>query len=243
MRIAIVEDMVSDARHLINLIQKYYEVHSDYLAGRHCQISVFKDYDSFRKAFQTNYFRMVFLDIYLSPTENGYDIARQIRCGHSNPTVPIIFTTSSRDYAVESYEVEAVGYLIKPISPASLGNCLNRLYAHYLSKIPKTIKVLSNRQYIHIPIHNIMYIVANGNGASIICCQSTIHTSMTVESLQKEINSEDFVTAKRGHLVNLQYVKKATDGSFIMEDNTSIPLKVKGCRELLRLYQEYKLKQ
>lgn len=243
MRIAIVEDMATDARHLMNLIQKYYNIHPNYLDGQQCHICVFKDFLSFQKAFLDTHFQIVFLDIYLSPTENGYDIARQIRHGTSNPSVPIIFTTSSREYAVESYEVEAFGYLMKPIGMDSLDNCLNRLYHYYFKQAPKTIKILSNRQYIQIPTENIMYIVANGNGSSVISCHSTILTSMTVESLQKEINSDDFLLAKRGHLVNLQYVEQANEVEFIMKDGRSIPLRVKGCKELLRLYKEYRLKQ
>ncbi len=246
MRIAIVEDMGTDAHHLINLINEYYKQYPEYISDDPLSISVFKNYANFYKGFHETYFNLIFLDIYLSPTENGYSIARRIRSSSHNPDVPIVFTTSSRDYAVESYEVDALGYLVKPIGLTHFKHCMERFYSHrnYANyvKHSKTIDVLTNRTHIQIPINNILYIVANGNGSSIIMNQNTIHTSMTVDALKKEIDSDDFITAKRGHIVNLNYVVDANESSFIMSDNTIIPIKVKGSKSLLKAYKQFKLK-
>src|SRR5688572_3157980 len=54
--------------------------------------------------------KLLFLDINL-PEISGYDMAKVI-----NPSLKIIFTTAHSDFAVESYEVNTVDYLLKPIT-------------------------------------------------------------------------------------------------------------------------------
>lgn len=245
MRIAVVDDSAIDSQILIHFIHKYYETHAYNLNYEPCQIAVYEDHDSFFEAFLPDYFQLVFLDIYLTPELNGFEIAKRIRAGQKNPKVPIIFISSTRDYAVESYDVGALGYMVKPASLEQLTICLDRLHEHLNQRRanPETIEVISDRQHIHIPVQGILYIVANGNGSSIVTNHDTIHTSMTIEGLKDKLESQDFLLAKRGHLVNLAHVTDVTDTNFIMDDGSAVPLKVKGVCELTRKYKEYLLRK
>ena len=67
---------------------------------------------------------LLFLDIYMKEL-NGMETARRIR--ELECKVPIVFLTSSRDFAVESYEVHASGYLLKPFEEEKLKDLLNRI--------------------------------------------------------------------------------------------------------------------
>ena len=60
---------------------------------------------------------LIILDV-IMPLLNGIDTARELR--NMNQTVPIVFLTSSREFAVDSYEVKAFHYLIKPVSQMNL---------------------------------------------------------------------------------------------------------------------------
>ncbi|WP_320956647.1 response regulator, partial [Enterocloster asparagiformis] len=65
---------------------------------------------------------LIFMDIFLQK-ENGMEIVRRLRGYDRN--VSVVFLTGSPDYAVESYEVWADGYLLKPVSQDKLENLLN----------------------------------------------------------------------------------------------------------------------
>ena len=63
---------------------------------------------------------LIFLDINM-PEISGLSFARSI-----NPDIKIIFTTAYREYAVDGFDLQAVDYLLKPISPDRLLKSVNR---------------------------------------------------------------------------------------------------------------------
>ena len=63
------------------------------------------------------------------PTLNGIEVARKIR--QNDKTVKIVFLTSSSEFAVDSYTVKANDYLLKPIEPTKLFDCLDELILMY----------------------------------------------------------------------------------------------------------------
>ena len=67
-------------------------------------------------------FHIILLDILL-PLLNGMDTARELR--QYDKTVKIIFLTSSPEFALESYDVKAYSYLLKPVTYEKLEETLN----------------------------------------------------------------------------------------------------------------------
>jgi two-component SAPR family response regulator len=67
-------------------------------------------------------FDIIFLDIYMK-FSNGIDIAKNIR--EFDEECKIIFITSSREHAVDSYDVRALYYILKPINEDKLGEAIN----------------------------------------------------------------------------------------------------------------------
>ena len=67
-------------------------------------------------------FHIILLDI-LMPLLNGMDTARELR--QYDKTVKIIFLTSSPEFALESYDVKAYSYLLKPVTYEKLEETLN----------------------------------------------------------------------------------------------------------------------
>jgi len=67
---------------------------------------------------------IAYLDINM-PELNGLDLAKKLK--KTNPEVNIIFTTGYKEYAVESYTVQASGYLTKPIKPEAVKDSLRHL--------------------------------------------------------------------------------------------------------------------
>lgn len=67
---------------------------------------------------------IAFLDISM-PTLNGIQLAKQIK--RTSPQVNVIFATAYEEYALESYELHASGYLLKPVNAAKVKNEIESL--------------------------------------------------------------------------------------------------------------------
>ena len=107
--IAICDDSKQERQILAALFKRYQELHATPL-----QIHIFQNGFSLLDAIdQGKRFDITILDI-LMPGENGIEIARNIRA--SGADTEIIFLTSSPEYAVDSYEVKAQNYLLKPVT-------------------------------------------------------------------------------------------------------------------------------
>ncbi len=101
---------------------------------------------------------LVFLDINM-PTLSGLDLVKTL----SNPPA-IIFTTAHREYAVESYELEALDYLLKPVSFPRFMKAVNKYFA--TTKKPseskdtlqvKEIIIRADRKNFIVPLNSILY--------------------------------------------------------------------------------------
>lgn len=117
MNIAIVEDNAGDRNKLVSFLKKYEEETkqsfsiSEYDNGEKLITDLSKDYD------------LVFMDIML-PIENGLDVSRELRKQNFNGE--IVFVTNMCQYAIMGYEVDAMAFLVKPISYFQFVNIMNK---------------------------------------------------------------------------------------------------------------------
>ena len=99
---------------------------------------------------------LIFMDIYLQRL-SGMEIIRRLRKHDRN--VAVIFMSSSPDYAIESYDVWADGYLLKPIVRDKVENVLNRFMEYRYPKNKKSLLMVNGSSSRRISYDDIMYIV------------------------------------------------------------------------------------
>ena len=100
-------------------------------------------------------FDLVFLDIYLKQ-ENGMEIAEQLR--RVSPNTEIVFSTVSRDFAVEAFRVQAADYLVKPYTEADVVMAFaranlrhgNRKYEGVLLRLGRQMRVFHPEEVMKI---------------------------------------------------------------------------------------------
>lgn len=107
------------------------------------ELQLFDNGDSLLTVSRTEQFDVLLLDI-MMPLFNGMELAHVIR--ETNTAVKIVFLTSSPEFAVESYDVKASGYLLKPLQYEKLCSVLDDCKApqdeespHIIAKIPRAI--------------------------------------------------------------------------------------------------------
>ncbi len=96
-------------------------------------------------------FDLYLLDI-MMPAMTGMELAQTLRNKH--PQCGIVFITSSPEFAVQGYTVQAMGYLLKPLREEQFHETFRRVFDLYA---PKTLALTINGALVDIPIDSILY--------------------------------------------------------------------------------------
>lgn len=115
---------------------------------------------------------LIFMDIFLQK-ENGMEIVRRLR-GYDRD-VSVVFLTSSPDYAVESYEVWADGYLLKPVSQDKLENLLNRFMEKRYPRLKRSLLMVGGTSGRRIAYDDILYVESQRMNLRIVCSGGEVH--------------------------------------------------------------------
>lgn len=166
---------------------------------------------------------LIFLDIKM-PDISGLELYNSLL---HKPMV--IFTTAYAEHALSGFELDAVDYLLKPISLSRyLKACNKALELHHYRKgsMPGSggyLMVRVGSGQVRVPIADILYAEATGNYVQYICkTQKLLARSTFAEALQA-LPEAGFARIHRSYVVNLQHVQRA-DKIQVEVAGTSLPL-------------------
>lgn len=165
---------------------------------------------------------IIFLDI-IMPLLNGMDTARELR--QTDKAVKIIFLTSSPEFALESYEVKAHGYILKPIVYDELREILDEC-AHTITNEPAHIILKTSFGYQKLYLHDIEYAEAQNKKVVFhLCTGDTLEASEPLHSFENRFTEDNrFFKCHRSYLVYLQNVDHFTTTQITMKSGRSIPI-------------------
>ena len=147
---------------------------------------------------------ILFLDIVLKDSIDGMALANKIR--EKNSSVIIIFITTMVQYAVKGYEVDALGYLVKPITYFTFRQILIKA----LKKIDKNEDVFITcnykDEYARIPSSDITYFEVASHSLTIHTIHGNYQMRGSLSDMMELLNDKDFVLCNQCYLVNLKYV-------------------------------------
>lgn len=154
---------------------------------------------------------VVFLDIQM-PQLNGMEFAKIIP-----PTTRIIFTTAYESYAVQGFKVNALDYLLKPISYEEFVDSANKALKWVdvnqridnNSLINDFIIVKSEYKLIQIPVRKILFVEGLKDYVKIYLDdeQSPIMTLMSMKAIERTLPSTHFMRVHRSFIVNTTKIK------------------------------------
>ncbi|MDL2282676.1 LytTR family DNA-binding domain-containing protein [Parabacteroides sp. OttesenSCG-928-G06] len=154
---------------------------------------------------------LIFLDVQM-PHINGLEFARSI----ARNTL-IIFTTAYTEYALDSYEVEAIDYLIKPIKferfqkavakAISYHSLLNTEEKENVGDIEADfILVKSERKYHKVCFSDIYFIEGLKDYVIIHIEKERIITKMNLKNIHEKLPGKQFFRINKSYIVNLQHI-------------------------------------
>ena len=198
--IAIVEDSKEDLANCLTLLDRYSKEKNVSF-----DIQTFESGDAFLMRFKSQY-DFIILDINLSAM-NGIDVARNIR--EKDEEVIIMFATNLAKYATRGYEVDAIDFVLKPLTYASFYLRLERVMKKLKKKDDYFIVVpyeggfnkinINDVLYIEVIAHDIIFHLLNGDD---------ITTSGTLKKFEEQLKDHWFIRCNSCYLVNARKIKR-----------------------------------
>jgi len=155
---------------------------------------------------------LVFLDIKM-PGVNGLEFARTI----PHDTL-IIFTTAYVEYALESYEVEAIDYLVKPVEVGRFNRAVEKaqsyqtlLLAEENQSSVETIAtehmfVKAERRYYKVLFKNILFVEGLKDYVILQFEDQRIITKMTLKAIHEQLPPSQFIRVNKSYIVNTDHI-------------------------------------
>ncbi len=201
LNIAIIEDEQAACAALKEQISEYGKRN----AGYEFHVTHYSNPLEFLKKTDGGY-DLIFLDIQM-PELSGMETARRIRRKDDN--VMIVFVTNMAQYALESYEVHAYDFILKPVDYDSFAlkfaRCLNSL-SHKLIK--KEIVLVSGTVKRIAEVGDITYIEANNHNVVVHFADDEFRMRGTMRGMENELRGCHFAYCNACYLVNLKWVKE-----------------------------------
>ncbi|MDE6369144.1 MAG: LytTR family DNA-binding domain-containing protein [Muribaculaceae bacterium] len=169
---------------------------------------------------------IAFLDIQM-PELTGLDIARRITA-----QTKVVFTTAYRDFAVEGFQVNAIHYLLKPISYAEFLQAVERASASR-SEQQQFISVKSEYRLIRIPVNDILYIEGLKDYIKIFIDGQPrpVLTLMSMKAIEATLPNDSFMRVHRSYIANTDRIRVLEQGRIVYGD-ARIPVS-DSCKTLL----------
>ena len=184
-------------------------------------------------------FDMLFVDIQMKEM-NGMEMAKRVR--EQDPDIVIVFTTGIADYLEEGYEVEALHYLLKPISQEKLFRCMDR--AIKKGGQEKSLLVHTKEELLKLSMEQIMFIEARGHGCVIeiyVPLGETRQVEITesISELEQQLNGGEFIKCHRSYLCRIGGIHHIDRTEIVLDNGSKIPVSRRLYAEVNRAFIRY----
>ena len=206
-RVAIAEDDARSANQLRDYVEQFSRQ-----SGEAFDVTVYADGDELVEGFHAQ-FDIILMDIEMRFMD-GMTAAREIR--KADPQVVIIFITNMTQYAIQGYAVDALDYILKPVS-----------YFAFSQRLERAVTRLKNRErrYITIPVKGgvrkldaaqIYYVESRDHDLTFHTRSGSFRAGMTMRQAEEQLAGAHFFRGNNSYLINLEHVDGIQDGCAVV---------------------------
>lgn len=217
MHIAICDDNIDELSRIAALLEEYNREHAGVIS-----YEAFHNAIDLLETIKKVQFDLLFLDIFM-PGTTGMEAARELR--NSNSNIPIIFLTSSREFAVESYRVAAEDYILKPARRDEIFPCLDKQYAK-LSQEEPYLTLKSGHGITKLHFSNIVYVEVINRSIRFVLTNGDIREAYGyLTDYEKNLLSDSkFYKPHRSYIINLGRVAELGKDGFVTVLGNTVPI-------------------
>lgn len=187
-----------------------------------------------------NEVNLIFLDIQM-PDITGLELL------HTLPNPPmVIFTTAYPQFALDSYELNAIDYLLKPIDFQRFVKAVNKAKEihdlrtrgeHHLESVHDTFMYIrADRQFIKIYFEEIRYLEGMKNYVMFHTRQGKFMTAISLAQTLDMLPSHTFARVNRSYILNIHVIRSIQQDFIILDDGLEIPFGRAYQEEFIRDY-------
>ena len=216
LRMAVCDDLEGERVQLARMVRSYAQ-----RRGLSMELRLFASGNELLDAARRpDFCHVLFLDIFM-PGLSGLDAARQLRA--AGCMASIVFATTSQDYGVMSFDVQAADYLVKPFRQEEVDRTLDWCLEH----MPESLRVLSvyaQGEWQDLPLTSISYIEVLGHQCHIHTSRRTLVVRRGLDDLESAIDSRDFLRCHRSFLVNMNQIQGLEQNNFKLSSGARVPI-------------------
>jgi two-component system LytT family response regulator len=153
---------------------------------------------------------LVFLDVQM-PGKTGFDLIEEIR----GEMPRVIFTTAYDEFALRAFEVNALDYLMKPITPDRFAAALSRVREEPVAPQNQSPLRSSDQVFVRdgercwfIPVSKIRLLESEGNYTRVRFENQSPLIYRSLSTLEQRLPAEDFFRINRQQVVNLHFIER-----------------------------------
>ena len=181
---------------------------------------------------------VVFMDIGL-PGVSGMEAAEVMR--QTDELTPLIFVTDLAQYAVRGYQVDALDFMVKPVTYEDFALRMGRAMRVMDRNAGGTVsvatdeglRVIAEKDVVYVEIfrHDLYWHVTDS--------AQPLHARGTLTRVAEELGAERFCRVSASHLINMGQLALIRPGSIVMSDGTEIVISRRRRREVLETLTRY----
>ncbi len=187
---------------------------------------------------------LIFMDIYMPDNDRnsyplGMEAAKELRS--MNYKGKLVFLTTSKEYALEAFDVNALQYLVKPVLKDKLFLMLNSLLKDMEEEQNKYILLKIEGKLMRVSLNDIVYCEAQGKTQCLYLVNGTqCILRMTMAEIYEQLSRyREFVRIGAAFIVNLGYIGSLNAKEVHMDNGMNIYLPRGTYKSLREQYFSY----
>ena len=236
MRLAICDDDPVELQRIKNTVAQFIKSKLHEYA---ISMDVFAKGDDLLRSIQKQGgYDLIILDI-LMPGMNGIELAQKIR--EDGDGCRIIFLTSSPEYAVDSYKVNAFYYLLKPFSEGELASLIGRVLQTMEDEHDSSIVIKAQGKIIRLRLSALRYVEsANHNVNFYLRDESSISCFGSLNEFHDVLLTDKrFVKCHKSFIVNMDHVTGISGHEFSLAGDMRVPISRNVYQQVKGTYFDY----
>ncbi|MBS6182133.1 MAG: response regulator transcription factor [Erysipelotrichaceae bacterium] len=188
------------------------------------QLDTYVTFDSLYEAcfHNTGRYDLLVLDVLISEgaAENGISWGQKLR--EHGVSSSILFVSSSRDYILDGYDVQALRYLLKPVDPELLEKILLKDYNQ--NHLPQRVILTKGSSVTSVYLRDILYVESIQRTTLIHTKTDTVSCNLHLDHLITQLASPAFVRCHQSYIVNLSHVTMIQRYQAVLSNHCSVPI-------------------
>lgn len=225
---AVCEDNPNEQKTLLAILQKS-EIPTE--------TAFYRCGEDFLREYRQGKFDLLFMDIYMDGI-TGIDVVTKLR--EAGDTIPVAFITTSTDHTLESYRLEALKYIEKPLKERAVLELLQ--FAQMKKENTPRLHLQKNGRDVSLPFERILYAEQKDHALYLhLTGGETVQVRERLDAVEPQFEGQPFFRCHKSYLVNLSCVAELDRELmvFVMKEGRSVYIRRESLSKARKAFESY----